>query len=223
MVPTNASAIVAFFLLTAPGVIFELMRERRRPGLSDSVLREASRIILASTVFTCSAFLVLGLLRILWPSSMPDPGRWLSQGRVYLQTSYEVVFRALFLEIVLAIGFAWVASWLLNRSGRASIRHVSAWYRVFRLRAPRESRPFVRVRLRTGRIYTGFVSDYSEELALLNRELVLEPPISFVNGESAPSQIDTGWQRMVVTGEAIETMWVSYITDPKGRDSAGAN
>jgi hypothetical protein len=62
MVPTNASAIVAFFLLTAPGVIFELMRERRRPGLSDSVLREASRIILASTVFTCSAFLVLASL-----------------------------------------------------------------------------------------------------------------------------------------------------------------
>lgn len=64
MIPSTLAAVVAFLLLLAPGIVWELQRARYLPSVKETALIEASRIVLAS--MTASLVAAVPLLPFLW-------------------------------------------------------------------------------------------------------------------------------------------------------------
>ena len=72
MIPTNWLTVVLFLVLVAPGLLFDLLSERRRASVTESAFREASRVILASLIFDLFAFAVLAVIQTVKPRWIPD-------------------------------------------------------------------------------------------------------------------------------------------------------
>ena len=76
MVPETTGALLAFLGLIAPGLVYTLLRERRRPPEKMSAFREASRAALTSLGFIVVSLAVLVPLSLAgdW---LPDIQQWL--------------------------------------------------------------------------------------------------------------------------------------------------
>jgi hypothetical protein len=157
VIPQTAAALLAFLFLVAPGIVFENLRERRRPTFDQTTFREVSRLALASLWFSVLSLVLLAGLRAGVPAIMPDPGRWLREGNRYVQSNYQVVGWFFLAEVLIAIGLAAAWSWWLGRGKTSDIRRISAWYKVFRHLPPTGSEPFVRVFVEGGTEYYGKV------------------------------------------------------------------
>ncbi len=214
MIPQTAAALVGFLFFVTPGILFETIRERRRPSLVQSPFREASRITLASLGISLLALLLLAALRASAPASMPDPGRWLREGSRYVLANYQLIVGFFLAELALAAGLAVGAARLLVRGQPATIRQVSAWYSAFRVQRPHGATVFVRVLMADGVEYYGVVVGYTTDYQLADRELQLASPLyRRLPGEHAPSQIRSPWSRIIVPGTAIHGIWVSYLSN----------
>jgi hypothetical protein len=214
--PNSWLSLLLFFLIIAPGLLFDLLSERRRAGLTESVFREISRIVLASLFFSGFAVAVLVVVRTVRPDWMPDPRQLLQHGN-YIRNEYRLVTRTLVIEVGLALAASWFAHFLLSRrQGGASIRQISAWTQVFKKDKPPGHDAYVRVRLNGGAVYYGAVANFTSGLDTEGRELVLAPPLyAKANANDEPSPLPSVYQRIVVSGDAIEILSIDY------RPSAG--
>lgn len=211
MLPSTATGILLFLFIAAPGILFDLLRKRRRPGWPESALQETGRIILASVVFTALSLLLLAGIRIAWPSAMPDVGAWLRDESKYVADNYRLIARTTIVVLFVSLGLAWAADWLLRRRPSGDLRRISAWFALFRAGAPQGALPYARVRLKSGDVYAGYIVYYGEDLPLTDRELVLGAPLVYRPAESNLRELDYRWQRIVVSGSDVEALWVSYI------------
>jgi hypothetical protein len=75
-------------------------------------------------------------------------------------------------SLALTAAWAWHL-FLAWRQGGATIRQVSAWTQVFKRDCPKGHDAYVRVRLEGGIIYSGLVANFSSDLEVDGRELVL--------------------------------------------------
>jgi Family of unknown function (DUF6338) len=138
MVPGSWLSVLLFFLLVAPGLLFDLLSERRRAGFSESGFREVSRVVLGSLAFSGVAFALLAIVRAVHPAWMPDPRRLLDPQDSYAKDQYRLILRTLVLQASLALTGAW--AWhiiLAKRQGGAIIRPISAWTQVFKRDCPK--------------------------------------------------------------------------------------
>jgi Family of unknown function (DUF6338) len=83
MIPETFAALYAFLGLVAPGLIYQILREKRRPAVDETAFREASRIALTSLVFTTVATLLMTLLGVVAPGLFPDIAAWITTGKTY--------------------------------------------------------------------------------------------------------------------------------------------
>ena len=211
MIPNTTGAVLAFFLFVAPGLLFDLLSERRRAGIPETSFREASRVVLASTAFTT---LALGLVAA--PCLVvPQARRWIFEwlmGSAALNATQPLVLLMMFVVAAMACALAGAAHWRLSRSG-IRLRQVSAWTHVFRAETPPGAAPYVRVKTNSGSTYTGFVGNYTPNLEVEGRELVLVPPL----WSAAPGQplapVST-WSRIVLRGDEIAVLMLDYRPDP---------
>ena len=125
MIPNTTGAVLAFFLFVAPGLLFDLLSERRRAGIPETSFREASRVVLASTAFTT---LALGLVAA--PCLVvPQARRWIFEwlmGSAALNATQPLVLLMMFVVAAMACALAGAAHWRLSRSG-IRLRHVH-WF-----------------------------------------------------------------------------------------------
>ncbi len=219
MIPQTVLSLVAFLFLVAPGLVFELRRERRRPTWEETAFREASRIALASLLLSVGAVLVLVVVGRWIPTLLPDVRSWLRNSRNYLPDHFGVVSRFLLLELGVALLLAVLADLALGVRRRSTIRPLSAWYRVFRAELPHGGQPFVRVRVDDGTEYCGVLAAYSPDYALADRELVLASPLTLRRpDEPSPTPLaDPPWKRVVIRGPAVQDLWVAYIPADQAR------
>jgi hypothetical protein len=211
MVPGSWLSVLLFFLLVAPGLLFDLLSERRRAGFSESAFREVSRVVLGSLAFSGFAFALLAIVRIIHPAWMPDPRRLLDSQDSYAKDHYRLILRTLVLQESLALTAAW--RWhvfLARKQGGATIRPVSAWTQVFKRDCPKGHDAYVRVRLEGGVIYSGLVANFSSDLEVDERELILAPPVASRTGENPLTAVPVQYQRVVIRGSAIEVISVEY-------------
>jgi hypothetical protein len=215
VLPGSALSVLLLFLLVVPGVLFELLSEHRRAAAIETTLREFGRVVLFSTVFTCSGFVLVIAVSALWPNVLPDPGRLLrTDGQNYLAEHYGRVLGAVAIEQIGALGTAWATNLVLNRRpGGGRMTRASAWFRVFRQSRPPHSIPFVRVELLNGDVYRGAVKYSSAEVAQADRELVLAPPLSIKrSGSDAPVNLPVEYSRVILRGSDIRAIVVAYGT-----------
>lgn len=213
--PSNWLSLLLFFLIIAPGLLFDLLSERRRAGLTESAFREISRIVLASLFFSGFAIAVLAVVRTVRPDWMPDP-RQLLQHSNYIRNEYRLVTRTLVIEIGIALAASGFAHFLLSRrEGGASIRPISAWTQVFKKDKPPGYDAYVRVRLNGGSVYYGTVANFTSGQDTEGRELVLAPPLyAKANTDDEPSPLPGVYQRIVVSGNAVEILSIDYRSSP---------
>jgi Family of unknown function (DUF6338) len=229
MIPQTLVAFILFLVLAAPGVFFEILRQRRRPSWEQSAFREASRTALASLVFSLGSLLLLAIVRTIWPRLLPDLGEWIARGnKAYLIDHYRLVARFMIAEVAIALLLAFLANLAVLTANRWPTRvqgwwrrvHHSfgpmgpetAWQKAFRLDVPSGASPFVRVRLKDGPVYQGAVDGFSTDTSRDDRELALGPPLSRAGGNDERLSPLAGWQRVVVPASEIEVLWLTYVS-----------
>lgn len=210
MVPGSWLSVLFFVLLVAPGLLFELLSERRRAGIPESAFREISRVVLASLAFSGLALGILAIVRTVHPAWMPDPAMLFATSGTYLAGHYQLVLWALVAEGFLALGAVGLAHWLLARRQGAAIRQVSTWRQVFRLDCPEGCDVFVRVRLTNGFIYSGAVAAYTADPGDDGGDLVLAPPLFSKSGAGDLKPVPPDFQRVVIPRSAVEVLSVEY-------------
>ncbi|GAA3840820.1 hypothetical protein GCM10022226_74120 [Sphaerisporangium flaviroseum] len=211
MAPSTWAGVVVFILVIAPGLLFDLLSERRRAGRSESSFREISRVVLASLVFTGLAIMILLAVRVRLPDLLADPERWLREGTPYAMANLHRIMGSLATEMVISLGMVIIVHLVLSwRQGGATIAPVSTWTQVFKRECPKGHEAHVRVSLTSGAVYTGLVAHFSPDLEVADRELVLAPPMGARAGEGPLKPIPPEWERVVLRGSAIERMSVQY-------------
>lgn len=211
MVPSTWLSAVLFVVLIAPGLLFDLLAERRRAGAPESAFREASRVVLASLVFSSLGLGVVDLVRTVEPTWMPDADRLVAEPHQYLVEHYRLILGALLLGGSVALGAAWLAHWLLSRKYGSGLRTLSSWRKVFRDELPAGvAAPHVRVRLTNGTVFTGLVAQYTADLDLADREIVLAPPLFSRTGANKLTPLPVEWQRLILPASSIESIAVQY-------------
>lgn len=214
MVPGTWLSGLFFVVLVAPGLLFDLLSERRRAGVAESTFREISRVVLASVAFSGLSLAILAVGRAVVPSWLPDPRQLFFGGDLasYLAGHYRLVLRALVAEVAIALLAAVGLHLILTRrAGGATIRFVSPWTKVFRHECPAGYRPEARVRLNDGTMYVGAVGHFTSDLEPEGRELVLVPPLwSKSPTDATLAAVPEEWQRIVIRATNIDSLTVRY-------------
>lgn len=215
MIPTTAAQLFLFLALVAPGLYYELRRERRRPAIGGSAFREASRIALASVVFDLAALVVLAIVRAIQPAWMPDLRSWLARPTPYLHAHYALIIWTALTGLALAFGFAWLAD-RLNRQRGGNIRPYGIWFQLFREDRPAKAVPWVSLRLTDGAEIAGFLAYYvpADDPAL--REIALRPNVQGTGlklrqAHDQPVERLDNWSSIVVRGDQISYFKVQYL------------
>ncbi|MGH3697638.1 MAG: DUF6338 family protein [Pseudonocardiaceae bacterium] len=225
MVPASWLAVLLFILLVVPGLVFDILSERRRVGSSESTFREISRVVIASIGFSGATLLVLALVRIfLAPTWLPDPGALAREGSRYATQNYQVLAWTLgaggFLSTIFAVGTHYVLKWKCDAPG---IEKVSSWTKVFQHHNEGNWRVYVRVRLDDGAIYAGTLLHHTSDLENDDRELILGwPGLATKSPGGTLTEMPNDWKRIVIHSSAIKTLFVGYIKNSDDTEAAKA-
>jgi len=172
---SSLAALVGFLLLSAPGLVYEAFREKCRPTIEHTPLREAGRVTLASVVFTGAAVAVLGVVRIIFPSTLPSPASWATSQK-YRTAHWLLAARAVSVGVVLACCLAALAAWTIHHK-QARMRPDPVLWLATHAVQPKPSAVSAQVRLANGAVYMGVVRaiDYSGDPG--TRMIALEAPL----------------------------------------------
>lgn len=214
MIPETIGALLAFLGLVAPGLVFQLAREKSRSTLTETSFREASRVALASLGISGTSTALLALVRAVHPNWMPDPGSWLTDGDAYFASHYRLVLRALLLEVVLACALAAGIAWCIARSDKSpgEVSKRSVWFTVLRTNRPKGKVPWVNLHLKSGGDYWGFVGHYTSDMPQVDREIsLIGPDLQYrAPGARTIKKLDANWETVVIAASEIEYMKVNY-------------
>jgi hypothetical protein len=173
MIPSTAAGLLALLGCIAPGLVFQLRRERHQPRVDESVLREASRIALTSLLFTAVSLAFVVWLSRWWPA-LPNIQLWLESGRAYPRENYLSVSLFLTLEVVIACLLALICERLTRGEVRGELSPDSVWWKVFRGDFPVSAeRVSLWVTTENGTQFRGALRHYTPETQLANREMAL--------------------------------------------------
>lgn len=217
VIPQTLGALAAFLALVAPGIVFELLRERRRGRHQETAFREASRVALGSLVFTLLSLLVLtglqGLASLAGWRLFLSPSAWLAGGEVYAREHLTLIVVSVAVELALACASAIGYDVLLarRRGERATVQQRSAWAQALRVDRPRGTRAWAHALLENGTSFYGYVRSYTPSGPLAERELVLEGDALTFEDDSGQKVIGEDWRRVVIPGSKITYLRVTYL------------
>lgn len=218
---TSGPGLIAFLAFVAPGLIFELLRERHTPGVDRSAFREASAVALASLICTVAAVAVLAMLRSLVPDVVADPRLLLSDLNRYLvgdpTTGLEPHYRLVARSAAMELALSGLAAYALYRLGPREWRQGTsvsndAMFVTLR-RTATSGIPYVRIFTDDGVAYEGQVATYDTSGPLADRVIVLTAPLKRHQGGTATELIHP-WKRLLVRCDRITEMHVAYAEAP---------
>jgi hypothetical protein len=211
LIPNTVGAFIAFLSLVAPGLVYQLARERRRPTHEETTFRELSRVALTSLMFTFGSSVLLACLRLAWPGPFADPHAWVRRGQSYVDSHLSAVALSLTVEVALACALAFTAAEVMSRRSPARISPFGVWYKVLRDERPAGTRPWIMLHLTDGTELTGLLRHYTESEILERQEIAIGGP--HMNRRSADgtlSEIGEQFDAAVVRGDQILYMVVRY-------------
>jgi len=227
VIPQTLGALAAFLALVAPGIVFELRRERRRAPREETAFREASRVAPGSLVFTLVSLLILtgiqGLAAAAGLRLVASPEGWLASGQAYAQEHLALIVLSVAVELGLACALAIGLDVLLARRSHetATVRQRTAWSETLRIDRPAGTVPWAHVHLDNGSSFFGYVRSYSPSEPVNEREIVLEGESLTYQGKALAGTeqyekkvIGESWHRVIIPGSKIDYLRVCYI-DPK--------
>ncbi|UJC82134.1 hypothetical protein D4768_30400 (plasmid) [Rhodococcus erythropolis] len=212
-------SVLAFFVLAAPGLLYDQLSARKAVRRKESAFTEIGRIALVSTVCSAVAFVVLlvvaGLARCVHWHPMPDLSAMIRSGSSYITEHIISVSIAAVLGLTVSMLAAWGAFEFVNRKNPAKITYASAWAKLIREELPTPTTAVhVRATVESGAIWYGRVSHFSPDMEVADREIVLCPPLYVQNPHGDLSELPAKWQRVVLRGSEITTLAVRYENPP---------
>jgi len=172
VVPQTIVGFFFFLLLVAPGVSYELFRERRSPRLDQTAFREVSRVALYSFWFSFSACVIIVLLRILFPTALFDPAAYSHDSKSYLNSHYIAITWTVILEVLIAFVLVIVVDQIsrgkyLSKSYAklplavrklisTDIKKQGLWFDIFEDSVPKNTIAWLSIRLTDGTRIAGY-------------------------------------------------------------------
>lgn len=229
MVPQTIGTLASFLALVAPGIVFELLRERRRAGAKESAFHEASRVAVSSLAFSLtSTAILIGLHAAMsawfgWTLFVDVPA--LVTQPDYAKQHVALIGYSVVAELVLACALALAFDFVLagRRRQPRSMGRQSAWVKVFRDDRPENTLCWVHVMFEDGTSVFGFLRSYDADGDPSTREIVLEGvKMTYVGEGRRISVIGRDWERVVIPGSRIKFLRVQYLDAKSGErvDSA---
>lgn len=215
MIPQTVGALAALLFLVAPGLVFQLLRERRQPRIERAPFREVSVVALTSLLFSLAAAGLVAAARLtpVGREALPNPSRWLLEGNRYVASNLGRVTWFVVAQLTMAVLLAWLVERITAQRRPPVLRQGSLWFRAFRENAPAGTSPFVRVTVAGGTEYFGLIASYTaDDVPLNERELELATPILVRQaGEAQPRPVPDAWSRLLIPGGIIEGVAVAYL------------
>jgi hypothetical protein len=173
VIPHTIVGFFFFLLLVAPGVGYELLRERRTPKLDETAFREVARVALYSFGFSLLAISSIAALRIWEPGFFFDPVAYNHDTKSYLKTHYTSVLWTIILEVLIAFIFVALADRIAYERlyrrlyprlpkgmqkvlPEAKIRRYGIWYDLLQAEKPKGKIAWLSIRLSDGSRIGGF-------------------------------------------------------------------
>jgi len=212
--PASAGAVIAFLLLVAPGVAFELTRKRRRPDRADSTFVEVARILLAGTCISLISLSLLAIAGLAGDGLFVAVGRAIRHPAVYSAGHPERLLLTAAAYLVVAVTAAVLAGDAHGYGRRQSqIVPVSAWFLMLDQYTPSGTDVHVSVQMLDGTVYIGPKTTFTPDQALGDRELVLRSPLhSRAPGAQKALPLGDDWHRLILPAPQISSIAVSYVT-----------
>ncbi len=213
MIPEGLATLYAFLGLVAPGLFFQMLREKRRPALSESAFREASHVALTSLVFTTVSVLALATVSRLRPGILPDLAQWVSSGDKYAAPHLWLIVWGLTVEVTFACFLAFCTHKYLERSDTAvhGIVHGDIWNPLFASDLPADSVAWLKVELTSGQSYWGYVDYFTVGQDPAEREIVLKgPKMQFRQSADGDPANEDYWTLVVLKYSEIRVIKVRY-------------
>ncbi len=225
MIPQTAGTLAAFLALVAPGLLFDLLRARRRETSTETTFREISRTGLSSLVFTVSSIVILfaiSRVSVRFPISFD---LWISEGNKYIQSNAFLACLSVIAELIVAFSLAVLTHFvlvLLHRE-KGSLTPGSLWYESLREDAPAGTVPWVHVKLVDGTSFYGLLRSYFIGAKVDEREISLEgvgltqvQPPDGADGEVKKTQIGKKWEVVIVRAAQISYLRIYHMSIATG-------
>ncbi|MGW5716696.1 DUF6338 family protein [Amycolatopsis sp. NPDC003865] len=229
MFPQTLGAVIAFLGLVAPGLTFELSRERKRAPRQESAFREAARVGLASFGLTAVSCVAIYLGWRTAPSAAIDFPAWLQSGNPFFQRHLLLILATGLAEVALACALGVLVALAMAVFGRnrSSITHLTGWQEAFRQDLPRKTNAWLHVQLKDKQAFLGYLEWYTVGEKPEDRELVLEgraltqATLDDRGSLTNVRRIGDNWEKVVIAATEISYIRVVY-NDPQGnrRESA---
>jgi Family of unknown function (DUF6338) len=212
MIPDSFGAFAAFLGLVAPGLVLDLVLERRLPRRNGTSFREASTIALASLIFTLISILLLAALRTNHSMVILDAPQWIKGGKNYLADHFSIVILSALLEVLIACSLAALSAWFITRKSTASMSNVGTWYQILRNERPPGTRPWVHLHLDDETDFWGYLRHYTTDDSADVREIVLggNSLAWRRKNDEARSPIGGSWDSVCINADRIQYMRVIY-------------
>jgi len=220
VIPDSAWSLLAILFLVSPGLAWEMLRERRLPGRSESVFRELTRIALASIAANVGAALILILVRVSDPAHMVDIGAWLRQGDSYLDANYRLIAGVGIAQWLLAMALTLIAFQLRGPStGPPTYIDSTVWHELVREDRGPNQLAWLQVGVTTGERFFGYYAaaerdeDGRHTIGLQGPNLMARPPAAD-NGSQPPAAALDKWDRVYIPADKVSFVLISY--QPRG-------
>lgn len=228
MIPQALGAFLAFLGIVAPGIFFELRREKRRIGVTGWSFRDISTVALVGfALIGASIVVTFAVGRWLFGAArMLDPKAWSQQGGRYFSDHFYPVVLTVGAAFVVSLLLAALLAWGMGRLGRSkegSLAKHSLWHQAFHDDLPRNSTPWVHVELTDGsaffgdrRANTAGEDVDNREITLTGPKLTYRPPPTGAGVAQAAKVIGDRWDYVVVRSSEIRYLRVQYINTKTG-------
>jgi len=226
VIPQTLATVVTFFAFIAPGLLWNIRRERREQALQQTAFREAGQTALVSTVFTALSSLALVGLGQVRPGLLPDFGALLTRGSDYVAANIGSLLVAALIEVALACGLAVTVEAIdSRRRSLGGLTDLPFMFRIFREQRPQGTTPWLRVRTKDGTDFWGYVGSYTLADKPADGQIQLVGPKLTIRekGEVEAPGADKGdrreldqWGAVTLSGEQIAWISVTYVDDTTG-------
>lgn len=223
MLPNSWFGIASFLVLAAPGVLLDLLAGRRRVRPDESALRELGRVALVSVCFSVAGLAVAAGLAALAPNVFLGPDVIAFGSRADLKAAPGSAAATAAAVLAVSLGLVWAFDLLRRRPQDAALSGLSGWQQALRGDLPNGHYTVAQVRLTTGTVVTGRVRSYTADFEIVDRELVLCPPLFEGQSGEAQKPLSAEWQRLVVHGSQVASLVIAYAPERSaGTADAGA-
>lgn len=203
MVPSSFAGVGIFLLLVAPGITYELLRQRTQLPRGESTFIEISRVLLFGVVYSGAAILPIALIAAIEPRSVVDLSAWVRDGDAYVADHIHIVGWTLILELALASLLAIAASDLGAHSPVRLMHDGNLWHALTQTWAGRGVETYLDVRMKDGTSIVGRWVGHTNEPDPLKREVALSDVSVRHPGQIDLAALGKGWKFIVLSGSEV--------------------